>query len=397
MAAPVKGPRPASRVRIVLGGGFLAVYPQGGGHWSVFLQYLLGLRALGHDVFWLEVMRSSGNPGRDRYLIRAFFQRMARYGFKGCCALLLHRPGAGPASLSSARAFGMSKRRIQTIIQEADLLWNFCWAIREPLLSLFRRRALVDLDPGHLQVSAMGQETDIQAHDVFLTVGLRMDAPGCEVPALGVRWRPFLPIVYLPMWESAAAPGRRAPFTSVTHWTWEELQLNGRVYSVSKRSAYFKYVEIPRRTGRPFELAVHLHPKDTTGDRELLKGYGWRLIHPYRAVRSPAAYQRFIRNSRAEFACPKPIHVQLRTGWFSDRSAAYLASGRPVLAEDTGFSGYLPAGEGLLAFQNLEEAVAGVERIDARYAFHSRAARAFAEEFLDFRRNLGAMLAICLA
>ncbi len=147
--------------------------------------------------------------------------------------------------------------------------------------------------------------------------------------------------------------------------------------------------------GRPFELAVNLHPHDRTGDRELLRAAGWRLVHPYRVAGTVSGYQRYLRRSRAELGCPKPIHRELRTGWFSDRSACYLASGRPVLIEDTGLSDHLPTGEGLLVFRDMAEAVAGVEEIDRNYARHQRAARRLAEDLLDSRRCLTAMLAAC--
>ena len=146
----------------------------------------------------------------------------------------------------------------------------------------------------------------------------------------------FFRSVYLPWWPMAPDPGPQAPVTSVTQWTWEQLWWGDRVLSVSKRDAYLHYITLPHRVARPFELAVNLHPADQTGDRELLRDHGWRLADPSVVAGSLAAYRRYIRRSRAELSCPKPIHRDLRTGWFSDRSAAYLASGRPVLTEEYG-------------------------------------------------------------
>lgn len=379
-----------SRVRVVVAGG-LARYPQGGGHWACFLQYVLGLRDLGHEVWWLDVLPSVGDPAGDERLIRVFFQRFGRYDLRDRCALLLV-DRAGETDLRTARVYGVDRRRLEEIARSADLLWNTAGALTPPLLSLFRRRVLVDGDPGHFQVSALTWDMGLRHHEAFLTAGTRLGQADCGVPTLGVTWHPFLQFVYLPMWRPAPDPGAAAPFTSVTHWTWEELQLEGRTLSVSKRAAYLAYLPLPRLAGRPFELAVYLHPRDRTGDRERLRSHGWRLVHPYRAVRSVGAYQRYIARSRAEFGCPKPIHRQLRTGWFSDRSAAYLASGRPVLLEDTGFGAYLPTGQGLLTFRDLEEARAGVAMIDADYERHCQAARRLAEEYLDSRRWLTAML-----
>jgi hypothetical protein len=223
-------------------------------------------------------------------------------------------------------------------------------------------------------------------------VGANVHGADCEVPTLGVTWHAFLPFVHLPLWESMTDPGVDAPVTSVTHWTWEELWLGERVLSVSKRAAYLPYLGLPRRCGRPFELAVHLSDGDHTGDRELLREHGWGLVHPYAVAASPAAYQRYIAASRAELGCPKPIHRALRTGWFSDRSACYLASGRPVLFEDTGIADYLPAGKGLVLFSDVEEAAEGVAAVDADWAAHSRAAREIAVAHLDGARTLTALL-----
>ncbi|HEV8342538.1 MAG TPA: hypothetical protein VGR30_09235 [Candidatus Binatia bacterium] len=383
-------------IRIVLanGGGSFASYPQGGGHWSCFLQYLFGLNALGHDVFWLEVLRSCGNGGRDQRLINIFLKRFQRYGYKDRCALLLYDEHITEPTLEAADAFGMSKSRVREIAQDADLLWNFACGLPQPLLSMFKRRVLIDGDPGHLQVSATS-EMGIHNHHAFLSVGTKLHDADCEVPTLGVKWHRFIQFVFLPLWDVAPDPGEDAPFTSVTHWTWEELELKGRALSVSKRAAYLRYIDLPERTGRPFELAANIHPNDPTGDRELMLKMGWKLVNPYRVARSPSTYQNYIKKSRAEFSCPKPIHRELKTGWFSDRSAGYLASGRPVLAEDTGFSQHLPTGHGLLCFNNLEEALAGVAEIDRDYPQHMRAARELAEEYLDSKKRLPAMLSAC--
>lgn len=382
-------------LRIVLGNGSLARYPQGGGHWTVRLQYLLGLRALGHDVTLLEFLRSTGDTIRDEQLIDSFFRRLEDYGLKECAALLLLDKDSEELSLEFASAYGRSMQDVKEIIKSADLLWNDCCGIRQPLLGMFRHRVLIDLDPGHLQVSALTVNMDIHDHQTFLTVGKKLHDADCEVPTLGLTWHTFFPCVYLPMWNVTPDPGPTAPFSSVTHWTWEEIWLQNRVLSVSKRAAYLKYIELPQKAGRPFELATNIHPEDQTGDRELLDRHGWKLVDPWKVAGSPQAYQRYIASARAEIMCPKPIFTELKTGWFSDRSACYLATGRPVLAEDTGFSEYLPTGNGLLTFRDLSEAVAGVAEIDANYARHMRAARELAEDFLDSRRCLEAMLNAC--
>ncbi len=237
-----------SPVRIVLGNSSLASYPQGGGHWTVFLQYLLGLEALGHDPFWLEVLPSTGDRDRDEWFIGSFFERWRRYGVSDRCALLWCDGELDQLTLRSARAYGKGTDEIAEIARSADLLWNFCGALRQPLLSLFRRRVFVDLDPGHLQISALTWDLGLRDHDVFLTVGGKLHDADCTVPTLGRTWHPFTPFVYLPMWDAAPDPGCRAPFSSVTHWTWAELWLDDRVISISKRDAYLG--STPRNRGR---------------------------------------------------------------------------------------------------------------------------------------------------
>ncbi|MDQ3817158.1 MAG: hypothetical protein M3362_05645 [Acidobacteriota bacterium] len=289
----------------------------------------------------------------------------------------------------------MSKSRIAEVARDADLLWNFCCGVRQPFLSFFKRRVLIDLDPGLLQVCALKWEMGIQDHEVFLTVGSNLQHEDCTVPTLGVKWQSFIPFVYLPMWEVAPDPGEQAPFSSVTEWTWHTISLQEHLLSCSKRDAYLRYIELPKRAGHTFELAANLHPEDKTDDRELLRIHGWKLVQPHKVACSPSSYRDYIRRSRAEIACAKPVYSELKTGWFSDRSSCYLASGRPVLAEDTGFSAHLPTGLGLLAFRNIEEALAGADEIVSNYALHMRAARELAVETLDSRRQLESMLCAC--
>jgi len=382
-------------VRIVLGNSNLAKYPHGGGHWSWFLQYPLGLKSLGDDVLWLELLGSSGDRSRDLHLIKNFFRRLAAYDLDQQGALLLFEGDLELQPFERSEVFGRSREDLVQVIQSADLLLNFCGSVRQPLLTLFKRRAFLDFDPGHLQVTASEWDYGLREHDVLLTIGSRIHALDCAIPTLGFKWRTFEPIAYLPMWQATPDPGPTAPFSSVTQWTWEELAWQGALISVSKRAAYLEYLELPRLAGRRFELAANIGEADPTRDRELLERHGWTVADPHRTSGSPADYQKYIQGSRAEFMCAKPIHVVMKTGWFSDRSIAYLASGRPVLAQETGFGERLPTGLGLLAFRDLAEAVAGVAEIDGNYARHSRAAREIAEASFDSRKCLRALLSAC--
>lgn len=372
----------------------LARYPEGGGHWSCFLQHFLGLRALGHDVHWLEILTSTPDAERNERLSARYFELMGQFGLRERSLLVLTEPGR-KMSLRNARFAGTSSTRAREIVQSADLLWNFAGSLRTPLLSGFKNRALIDVDPGHLQVSSLTCDLDLLEHEHFLSVGTKIGDPDCGIPTLGVAWRPFLPVVYLPLWNVRKATRADAPFTTVTQWNWGELHLDGRVLSVSKRDAYLRYVRVPQSCDFPFEIAANVGEHDPEDDRGLLSAHGWRLVDPHRVCGSPALYQDYIGGARAEYCCAKPIYRILRTGWLSDRSAAFLASGRPVLAEDTGFGEKIPTGRGLIAFRDSGEAVEGVRRIVADYERHRRAARALAEEHFDYRTCLPRMLSAC--
>jgi hypothetical protein len=379
---------------IVLSNGSLAKYPLGGGHWSWFLQYPLGLKALGHKILWIELLQATTDEVQDLALIRDFFVRIREYQLDEDSVILL-LPRLDVQRIESARFFGKTRNQVEEAVRSSDLLWNFCCAMRNPLLSMFRRRVLIDVDPGHLQVAVMSYNLDlgISSHDAYLTVGSKIHDSDCEVPTLGRRWKHFFPFVYLPLWQVAPEPAPRAPFTSITQWEWDELAFGNRMLSISKRAAYRKYAVLPRLSRRPFELAANIGPHDIANDREFLIRNGWELADPNDVAGTPLMYQQYIQHSRAEIQCPKPIFRDLKTGWLSDRSICYLASGRPVLAENTGFIDRVPAGTGLIAFNSLDEAVEGVAEIDRNYKKHSRAGRELATELFNSRHCLQTMIA----
>jgi hypothetical protein len=380
---------------IVLGDRSLARYPQGGAYWMMWLQYLLGLRDLGHDVLLMELFQSPDDPARRDELIDIFFDRLGEYDLRDNAVILLYRED--PPTIDRVEALGERESDVKKRLHHADLLWNFAGAVRQPLLSLFKHKVFIDGDPGHVQVSALNYDFHLTDHDALLTVGSKMNDADCEVPRLGLAWQTFVPPIYPPLWEVGPNPGPDAPFTSVTHWTWEEVWLNGRILSTTKRDGYLRYLDLPKRAKAPFELAANIHPKDTTGDREMLIDNGWGVVDPWEVVPTPKHYQDYLLRSRGEICCVKPIFRELKTGWFSERSASYLASGRPVLEEETGFTDHYPSGEGIVAFTSMDEAVAGVEEINSNYDRHSKAAREIAEEYFNSRRTLEPMLTASFA
>jgi hypothetical protein len=303
-----------------------------------------------------------------------------------------------PQLISDEAVFGISSISLKEIIHNTDALWNFHCSIRTPLLNEFKWKLLLDVDPGLVQISAgYRSDLDIEGHDVFFTVGSKINDRDCKIPKLGNNWHSFLPCVYLPLWR-VSPPSRQAPITSITQWNWgKDLVFDGTTVNNSKRDAYLRFLDLPRHCSAKFLLAANMHPKDLSGDREILIEHGWTLVHPHQCVRTVAQYHGFIRESVAEFGCAKSVYTALRTGWFSDRSAAYLASGRPVLAEDTGFSDHLPTGSGLFAFATLEQAAGAVDELLRNYPRHQKAAREIAETYLSTEHVLAKMVDCCAA
>ena len=357
---------------------------QGGASWAV-LQYVLGLQRLGCDVVLVEQWEA---PQETTSLTRTpagfYFREIVRsFGIEECSALL--RAGTD-------QTVGLVYARLRERCRGADLLINISGILTEPeLISDIPVRAYLDLDPAFNQLwHESGIDMRFEAHNRFVTVGQALGTPDSPVPTAGREWIPTLPPVVLDRWPSAGGPGDGS-FTSIGNWRGygsvehEGVHYGQRVHSMRP------FMELPRRTDAQFRLALAIHPGEKK-DLEALDANGWQLVDPLDAAGTPERYARFIKRSTAELGIAKSGYVLSRSGWFSDRSACYLASGRPVLAQETGFTRFLPAGDGLLSFETLDEAVAGVEAIRSDYARHARAARELAEDLLDSDRVLQALL-----
>jgi hypothetical protein len=382
----------ASRLRVLVTGMIAADSQQGGATWAV-LQYVLGLKQLGHDVYFVEPiargkMSSVGaKPGRDDRLDQsdaaARFRRIVDdFGLSGSATLLLE---------GTTETVGLDYRALRRVASRADVLINTSGLLTDPaLLEPIGRRVFLDLDPGFNQAwHCDGVDMHFDAHTHFVTVGLAMDRPHCRVPRCEKTWITTLPPVVLRAWPMATRTTLDA-FTTVANWrSYGSLHHDG-MFLGQKAHALRSLIDLPQRTRRPIALALAIHPGEP--DVAALHEHRWKLIDPRRATGTPARYRRFIGGSRAEFGIAKSGYVATRSGWFSDRSACYLACGRPVLAHDTGFDVALPTGEGLLAFSNASDVVAGMDAIDADYARHRRTARAIAETYLDSDRVLARLL-----
>jgi hypothetical protein len=249
----------------------------------------------------------------------------------------------------------------------------------------------LDIDPGFPQMwHALGWADLFAGHDDFVTVGLNVGRGDCTIPGCGRRWITTVPPIVLEHWP--AVPLAAGPFTSVATWRgrYAPIDYGGERYGLRVHELR-KFVEVPRRSGAAFELALDIDEVEHA-DRALLAQNGWCLVEPREVAGDPWAYQGYIARSRAELMVAKDIYVRSRSGWFSDRSVCYLASGRPVVVQDTGLEGLLPTSEGLLAFRTVEEACAAVDAVAHDGEHHARAARRIAEECFDSDKVLTRLL-----
>jgi hypothetical protein len=356
--------------------GFIIRHPVGGHTWH-HLQYLAGLARLGHEVVYFEdfgwanscfdpsinSMTASPNYGL-RYMRDVFHQ------------IGLQCPWAYLAEDGSCH--GMTREELAECCRKSDLYLNLSNINWVPELDSCRRRVLVDTDPAFTQIGAHGAGGDFSRYHVLLTYGENVGQTGSSMPTAGHRWFPTRQPIVLDFW-SVSLPSINAPYTTLINWTAiPDQYFEGRLYGQKDRE-FASFFDFPQRTGERMEIAV----SGPLVVKKQLEHGGWRLAEPSVVASDPWKYQDFIRGSRAEFCVAKHGYVSTNCGWFSDRSCAYLASGRPVVVQDTGFSRNLPCGEGLIAFKAVEEAVDGLQAISAGLSRHSHAARRIAETYFD--------------
>jgi len=360
----------------VVVGGALANKPQSGGEAWVRLSWVRGLQRLGFDVWLLEELTpESANPSAVEW----FRTTVRRFGLQDNAILL----SAGE-SLA-----GPPLDRLLDLCSEADLVNISGHVTRPELLRAFRRRVLVDIDPGFTQFwheQGVGG-AHLENHDLYFTIGERIGAPDCPVPTAGIEWLKLRPPVVLDDWP-ALTPLTLDRFTTIGTWRggYGPIEHDGHRYGL-KVHEFRKFIDLPRRAEPPFELALQIDAGDAA-DRDALIEHGWRLVDPQAVAADPDSFRAYVQSSGAEFSVAQGVYVGTWCGWFSDRTTRYLASGRPALVQDTGFSETLPTGLGLVAFQTIDEAVAGAADIRARYPEHCEAARRIAEEYFDAERVL---------
>jgi hypothetical protein len=372
------------RKTVVLCAYNVANFPNGGGHLWVYMQYVFGLQRLGCDVYWLECFRRSGDAQQDAAAIDAFFARLGSLGMAGHVILRAVPPPGSPAA---SETLGLSAAEADGVFERADLLLNFHYAIDPELLARFRRTAMVDIDPGLFQFWMSRGQLEVPRHDHYFTTGETVGEPGARFPDCGLPWVHIPPAVCVEQWDRANGTGGEA-MTTVSAWSsgdWIVDRAAGIRFDNSKREAFLPFRELPRLTAQPLELALFLDTPADHADGRMMAEHGWRIRRSWDVAGSPQAYRDYIRRSRGEFACAKPSCMFFQNAWVSDRTLCYLASGRPVVVQDTGPSRTLPNGEGMFRFSTPEQAAAALETINADYARHCRAARELAEAVFDSR------------
>jgi hypothetical protein len=367
--------------RIMISGA-IACHPLfGAGNTWAFMQYVLGFRNLGFEVYYVEQLNQENCVNDEQKPTdfsssanaRYFRSLIGRFDLTGRAALL---ESEGPGFV------GFSHSELAKIARDVDLLINLSGHLHFVfVLSAVRRRMYIDIDPGYTQIwqEQYGVDMNLRGHDIYVTVGLNLGHPDCPLPTCRIHWEKTLPPVVLQEWSTTRAAGKAystvADWRGVTPVEWDGLWYN------QKADEFKRIIDLPHRVSVPLEICLSIHPDET--DLVELKRHGWGIACPTDHAVTPDKYRDYIFASRGEFTAVKSGYVAGRSGWFSDRSACYLAAGRPVIVQDTGIGGYVPTGAGFWTFTDIEGAAEAINRVESDYPRQAAAAVAFAEEFLD--------------
>jgi len=378
-------------VTIFLGCGFAAKYREGGGNFSVPLQWMLGLRRLKLDAIWLELLPATNDPQANQARINNFQRQLRALGLAGRYCLLYQKPAASTHELDAICCIGMSKRALLDRLAGPNVLLNLSYSIHPPFLLQFERRVFCDLDPSEIFYWMTKMELGQSYHDEFWTIGLNVNRGDCQLPKSSLRWKTFYPLADTKLLQSQPRP-RLSKFTTIGQWYWSgAVEVAGEFPDLSKRIMFEPYLGLPARVPEAqFELAMNIGPDDP--ERARLQQLGWRVVDPHRVARNPSAYRRYMANALAEFTAIKGVDVAWQTGWVSDRAAAFLALGRPVVTEDAGVTRYLPNESGFRFIRDIDEAEGALKEVLRDWPRLSKQARACAVEVFDSAKNLRKIL-----
>ena len=383
---------------IFVASGFVAKYREGGGNFSVPLQYLTGLRRLGKRGIWLELLPRSDSSAVDQERIGHFIAQMELYELE-YCLLLEPAPNDKKAPkneppahhLEQLEAYGVPLQELHNLAPNSTLL-NLSYSLKPPLLQLFGKKLLCSLDPTEVVFWMDKMEMGQSFHDEFWSVGLCMDQIDSRIPASPVRWHSYFPLVDTELLNYQPLPPKEAfRFTTIGQWYWDGcLEIAGQYPDFSKKAAFEPYLSLPQQLPEvTFELAMNLNQDDP--ERERLQGLGWQLTSPHQALQTPQDYYHYLINSLGEFTAVK-LESKMHSGWLSDRAAAFLSIGRPVITEPTGAEAFLPSEAGLFFVSNLEEALESCQKVLKDPQYFSQKARNLAIEYFDATKNLQKML-----
>jgi hypothetical protein len=353
------------------------------------LHEITGLQELGYKVHYVERLNTpnqcydpSSNATTDdpSYALKYLDDLLPRFGIQRDSYSFIDREnrchGSGWAALRAVL------RRAAFVLTMGDPTWF-------DELELCPRRAFVDADPLFTQVELLEGRDRVSAlshYNTLFTYGVRMGEKDCTIPSAGRMWLPARMAVATKFWNPTPAAAH-LPITTLMNWTsGRDVVHDGRIYGYKNRE-FERFIDLPRRTPKALAVAV-----GGNAPRDRLRNHGWRLLDPLDTTLTLEAYHAFIAGSRADFGIAKHAYVASRSGWFSDRSTCYLARGRPVLHQDTGFGDWLPTGEGVFSFSDLDEVLEALDRLDTDYERHARAARGIAEEYFEASKVIGRML-----
>jgi hypothetical protein len=364
-------------------------WPHGGGFIWPYLNWALGLRALGCRVVWFEVPEPAVSAAELRALLPVLEAKLGRYGLGDSIAIHYRNGDPAPDDLLD-RSIPIEAAR------DADLLLNMSYEMPAEVLSLFRRTAVLDIDPGLTQVWVSEGVQSLPRHDAYFTIGEGVNG---RFGTSELTWSHAPPCVALELWP-AAPPSEDSPFTTVSNWENSEwAAYSGHSYNNNKRAGFEPFLDLPQLTEQSLELALCLEadeqlrlPDYEQAERDSLQARGWRVVHSYEVASTPWDYQAYIQRSKGEFSAAKPSCLRLACGWVSDRTVCYLASGRPAVIQDSGPSRLLPHGEGVFRFRTVEEAARCLETVAADYPRQCRLARQLAEESFAPGETCGPLL-----
>jgi hypothetical protein len=377
------------------------------------LHFLEGFRRLGHDVYYIEdtggwayhpLRTNADHEAEDAYEINLQYavshvaRVMSSHGLEDRWAY---------RSRVDDRIFGLSKTQVANAFENADALVNLTGSTQ--LLEEHARvpvRIYIETDPVLPQIEvAQGDRKRIDllaAHTHHFTYGENLGAPDCGVPVTRFKYLPIRQPIVLDWWTTDAQPGLalndrpevRPYFTTIAKWRQpgKDIDWNGETYSWSKHVEFLKFIDLPRRSKQEFELALAWQDEKDQEAIPQLKSHGWRIIDGISLSLDTAPYREYILRSRGEFTVAKDQNIRLRSGWFSDRSACYLAAGKPVVTQDTAFGNILPVGRGLFTFRNMDDILTAIEMIEGDYDRHSRAAREIAQEYFATENVLRSLM-----